>query len=78
MALAEVILQAHLLVFDECQGLLEIYYLEFCLILQIVSLACLVLAVVDLSVEGGDLLSRFTDIFLQCGIIALNSLKLLL
>ena len=74
MALAEVILQAHLLVFNECQRLLEVNYLEFCLIFQIMSLACLVLAVVDLPVEGGDLLSRFTDIFLQCGIIALDSL----
>lgn len=74
MTLAKVILQARLLVFYEREGLLEINYLELCLILQIMSLACLVLSVIDLPVERSDLLSRFTYIFLQCGIIALDSL----
>ena len=69
-----VVVKTLIFIFDEGQRLLEVYDLELSLILHILILKGFVLSVVYLSIKPCDLLSRFADVLLKSGIIALYCL----
>ena len=71
--LAKVVLEAHLLVLEQREGLLEVHNLQLCLVLHGLGLQRGVLSIIDLTVESGSLLPRLPDVLLQSGIVALYS-----
>jgi len=64
-------------VFQQGQGLLQVDDLQLSLILDVLILKRFVLAVADCPVQPRYLLPCLTDVLLQSGIIALDSLQLL-
>ena len=78
LTLAQIVLQAHLLILNHGERLLQVNNLELCFAPLVLRLSRLILAIIDLGIELCYLLPSLADVFLKCGIIALHSFELLL
>ena len=72
LTLAQIVLQAHLLVLNQGERLLQVNDLNLGFALLVLRLSRLVLTIVDLGIELRYLLPSLLDVFFKCGIIALH------